>query len=339
MVPAMAHSDRPLRILTVTNMWREKGDFRGTFVNEQVESIRALGHHVDVEVVAQSRGRRDYFLAIPRVRRRVREGNYDIVHIHYGMTALAARFVGRVPRVVTYHGRDVHLWWQRWMTKLGVGNATRIYASRRLAVDNHDPDAIVVECGIDPDLFAPADQTEARRELGIEHDEPIVLFGGAPSNAEKGYDIFTDVLAEVRSRGVVAHEMILAEFGAPRSRVVTKFNAADVMLFPSWINTEASPMVIKEALSTGLPIVSTDVGDVPQMLEGVTPSAWVPFPQPWGTPQARAQLVTALADHVEKILTTRTRSNGRDFRERVDLKNKAHAVVAVYRQVLARAGR
>ena len=46
-------------------------------------------------------------------------------------------------------------------------------------------------------------------------------------------------------------------------------------------------------------------------------------------------MVTTLADHVEKILATRQRSNGRDFRERVDLEAKARAVVAIYRQVIA----
>ena len=109
-------NDRPLRILTVTNMWPEMGNFRGTFVYEQVESLRALGHHVDVEVIAQSRGRRDYFLSPPRVLRRFRTGNYALVHIHFGMSAWATRWIGRkVPRVLTLHGGDVYIWWQRWL--------------------------------------------------------------------------------------------------------------------------------------------------------------------------------------------------------------------------------
>src|SRR5690606_26739356 len=115
-----------------------------------VESIRSLGHIVDVEVIAQSRGRRDYFLSPPRVRRRVRQGGYDLVHIHMGMSALAGRFVGSLPRILTYHGGDVHIWWQRWMTKLAAGGTTKIYTSQRLATSNQDPDGIVISCGIDP---------------------------------------------------------------------------------------------------------------------------------------------------------------------------------------------
>ncbi|HEY7224892.1 MAG TPA: glycosyltransferase family 4 protein [Micromonosporaceae bacterium] len=332
-----ADGARPLRILTVTNMWRENGHFRGTFVWEQVESIRALGHHVDVEVIAQSRGRRDYFLAAPRVRRRVRQGGYDVVHVHFGMTALAARFIGRaVPRVLTYHGGDVHIWWQRWLTKLGAGGTTKIYTSKRLADANHDPHGAVVACGTDPDLFAPRDQRQARGELGIDHDEPIVLFGGLPVNPVKDYPLFSAVLDELRARGMSVHELVLAELNQPRSRVAVKFAAADALLFTSKKGTEAGPMVIKEALVAELPIVSTDVGDVPEMIERLTPSACVAWPQPWGTAAARAQLVSALADALEKILVARSRSNGRQFQDRVDIRSKARAVVEVYRQAIAR---
>ena len=70
---------------------------------------------------------------------------------------------------------------------------------------------------------------------------------------------------------------------------------------------------------TQLPVVSVDVGDVPEVLDGVTPSVCVPWPEPWGSAAARAQLVTTLADHLSEILATRVRSNGRSFSERIRL--------------------
>ena len=85
---------------------------------------------------------------------------------------------------------------------------------------------------------------------------------------------------------------------------------------------------------TNLPVVSVDVGDVPDVLEGVTPSAWVPWPPDGGTASARAQLVTALADELEKVLVTRQRSNGREVNQRILLDGAARAVEAVYRRAL-----
>jgi glycosyltransferase involved in cell wall biosynthesis len=333
----MSVDDRPLRILTVTNMWPEKGNFRGTFVFEQVESIRALGHHVDVEVIAQSRGRRDYFLAPLRVRRRFKQGNYDLVHVHFGMSAWAARFVGRgVPRVLTLHGGDVYIWWQRWLTRLGDSGTAKIYTSRRQARDADEPDALVIACGVNPDLFVPMEQSAARRELGIDHDEPIVLFGALRENAIKDYPLFVSVLDELRRRGLTVHELILAEFHQPRTRIPVKFAAADAILLTS--KSETGPLVVKEAVLTALPVVSVDVGDVPEVLEGVTPSAVVPWPDRWA-PDAREQLVHSLADELEKMLATRTRSTGREATERIHLSTSARGVEAVYRRVLHDADR
>jgi glycosyltransferase involved in cell wall biosynthesis len=326
---------RPLRVLTVTNMWPTGGDFRGIFVKEQVEALRRLGHDVDVEIVAQARGRRDYFLAAPRVRRRVRSGSYDVVHIHFGMTALAARLVGPVPRVLTLHGGDVHIWWQRWLTKLGWGGAAeRIYASRRLARDGGEPTATVIACGLDTSLFAPMPQAQARARLGVGHDEPIVLFGAFPDNPVKGYDVFTDVLAALRERGVTAHEMVLAEPGQDRSRVAAKFAAADVLLVTSRKGTESGPVIVKEAALMGLPVVSVDVGDVAEVLASVTPSTVVEFPSPWGTPAAHAELVSRLADEVAAILVKRERSNGRERGTHLDGRVAAERVVEVYRRAV-----
>ena len=329
----------PLRVLTVTNIWPTGGAFRGVFVKEQVEALRALGHHVDVEIVAQERGRRDYFLAAPRVRRRVRAGSYDVVHIHFGMTALAARFVGRVPRVLTLHGGDVHIWWQRWLTRLGWGGvAEKIYASARLARDaGVDPASTsVIACGLDTSVFTPQTQAAARSTLGIRHDEPIVLFGAAADNPVKGYDVFTDVLASLQARGVPVHEMILAEPGQPRSRVAARYAAADALLVTSRKGTEAGPVIVKEAALMGLPVVSVDVGDVSEVLAGVTPSTVVPWPIPWGTPEARSALVGSLADELAPILAKRERSNGREQGTHLDGRVAAEKVAEVYRRAITR---
>ncbi len=163
---------RGLRILTVTNMWPEGDSFRGIFVREQVDALRELGAHVDVEVVAQARGRKDYLLAAPRIRRRVREGRYDLVHIHHGMVALACRFIGDVPRVLGLYGHDVNWHWQRWITRLGWGGvAEKVYVSRRMAAAAGDPDGCVIPNGVDFTLFAPGDRDAARAALGLSETE------------------------------------------------------------------------------------------------------------------------------------------------------------------------
>jgi teichuronic acid biosynthesis glycosyltransferase TuaC len=332
---------RALRVLAVTNMWPTGSSHRGIFVRDQVKSLRALGVDVDVEVVGNVRGSKDYVLAIPRVRQRIRSKErvgqqYDVVHVHYGLTSLATRFVGAVPQVVTFYGSDVNTPLERRLSRLGIGRrmARRIYVSARLARTIGDEGGEVIPNGVDFRIFAPGDRTEARRGLGIDDREQAVLFAGNPADPVKGYDVFTDVLAAVRAQGLVVRELILTAPNQPIADVVAKLDAADCLLFCSRYGSEGSPTVVKEATAMGLPVVSVDVGDVPETLAEVIPSVVVPFPQPWGNATARAELVVTLAHHTAKILAKRSRSNGRDRNSWLDLPLIARRVVSVYQDVI-----
>src|SRR5581483_157427 len=143
-----------LRVLAVTNLLPVGDSFRGIFVKEQVEALRRLGVHVDVEVVAQQRGKLDYFLAALRVQRRVRQGQYDLVHVHYGMAAPATRFVN-VPRVLSLYGSDINVGWQQTVTRMGGRPEARIYVSQNLKDNAKDPDGHIVADGVDFTLFQP----------------------------------------------------------------------------------------------------------------------------------------------------------------------------------------
>lgn len=324
-----------LCVLAVTNVWPVGDSFRGIFVKEQVEAMRRLGVHVDVEIVAQERGKADYLLAAQRIRKLVRQGDYDLVHIHYGMSAVSARFAGDLPKVLSLYGSDINVGWQRAVTRLGQhGVEARIYVSENLRVNAGDKDGHVIADGVDFKLFAPGDRMAARCSYGIEPGEKVILFGGHPDNQVKGYDVFSDVLKELRERGVNARELILAAADQPRSAVPRKFDAADVMLFTSRKGSEGSPSVITEATVMGLPVVSVNVGDAAKQLSGVTPSEVVDFPQSWGSGESRSKLIGLLADRTADVLAAGTRSNGRQRNAWMDSRLVAQRVVEVYRQVL-----
>jgi teichuronic acid biosynthesis glycosyltransferase TuaC len=322
-----------MRVLAVTNLWPAPGSFRGVFVAEQVEGLRKLGHDVDVEVVAQSRGKADYLLAAPRVRRRAAGGGYDLIHVHYGLTALSSRLAGRrLPRVLSLYGSDVNEPWQRRITRLTAGRpAVRVYPSRRLVEAAGDPAGVVVPNGIDFDLFTPLsgeDRAAARSRLGFKPDDLVVLFGAAPDNAVKRYDVFTAVLAGLRERGLPVRELVLPAPGQVRADVVPKFAAADLLLVTSRRGTESGPLIVKEAAAMGLPVVSADVGDAREVLEGVTPSAVVDFPP------SDAELVSALVSAAAEVLKSGARSDGRSKIARYAQDEVVRTLEAVYKGVV-----
>jgi hypothetical protein len=83
----------------------------------------------------------------------------------------------------------------------------------------------------------------------------------------------------------------------------------------------------------GLPVVTVDVGDVAEVLDGVTPSAVVPFP----STEDKGALVTALADAAAEVLAKGVRADGREQSSWLDSRLVAERVTDVYRQVLGQA--
>src|SRR3974390_34029 len=111
-----------MRILTVTNMYpTEQSPQFGIFVQEQVDSIRARGHEVDVLFVNAREGRlrhKAYLLGAPRLWRTVAGRQYDIIHAHYVFSGIIARFQRSAPLVLTHHGPELLHPWQGPVCKL-----------------------------------------------------------------------------------------------------------------------------------------------------------------------------------------------------------------------------
>ncbi len=81
-----------LSVLVVTNMYpdAENPDF-GTFVQEQVEGLRARGVDVEVLIVGGKRRKLSYVGGLRRFRRRMQERQYDVIHAHYALTTNHSR--------------------------------------------------------------------------------------------------------------------------------------------------------------------------------------------------------------------------------------------------------
>jgi hypothetical protein len=119
----------------------------------------------------------------------------------------------------------------------------------------------IVPDGVDLTRFRPLDRRECRRALGLEADATHVLFPAAPHRPEKRYALAAATVgcldgAELHTLGDVRHD-----------DVPLWINAADAILLTSLY--EGSPNVIKEALACDVPLVSVEVGDVRERIEGV----------------------------------------------------------------------
>jgi len=99
----------------------------------------------------------------------------------------------------------------------------------------------------------------------LEKGKKHVLFAGAFDNTVKDPMLAKAAMNELTNKGVNAELIELK--GYNREQVNALMYNCDAFLMTS--KTEGSPQVIKEAMVCGCPIVSVDVGDVAERIEGI----------------------------------------------------------------------
>jgi len=148
------------------------------------------------------------------------------------------------------------------------------------------PGTAVVTNGVDTSEFVPpsADARRAEREsLGLTETDVLAVFIGH-EYARKGLDLVVDardqcadhvrplvgggspdLVAGMESRAAAVRNRARITFVGPSRDPRPWLRAADVLCLPSAY--EASPLVVLEALSMGVPVIGTRTGSIPDVVE------------------------------------------------------------------------
>jgi glycosyltransferase involved in cell wall biosynthesis len=308
-----------MNVLVVSNMYPHPGNpVLGIFVKQQVESLRAKGVDVDVLFVNGPKSKLNYALVVVRFARQLRTRRYDLIHAHYHFSAYIARTQFRLPIVLTHHGAEVVSSWERSLCRLISPLVDRVIAvSPEVKAILGDPRIRVIPCGIDLDLFAPSNQTEARLALGLPLNRRLVLWA-ASRRPVKRLDRAQAAVRQLQQHLPDA-DLVVAS-GLPIDRVPAYMNACDALLLTS--DAEGSPQVVKEAMACNLPIVSVDVGDVAAVI-GKTDGCYIARKDP-----------ADLALKLELALSRDSRTSGRVAIQHLGLPAIADQVIQVYDETL-----
>jgi glycosyltransferase involved in cell wall biosynthesis len=270
-----------VRALVVTNLYPSSAHpALGTFVADQVKGLRESGVEVELLYVDRAgRGRRAYRGLAAAVRWAIDGTEPDLVHVMYGgvMADVVTRAVRDRPVLVAFCGSDLlgaraTRGVARWSERYGVLASSR--AARRAAgitvksrnlfdalPSGVDERTWIVPDGVDLGRFRPLDRRECRKALGLAPNATHVLFPAAPHRPEKRFPLAAAAVA--RLAGVQLQTL----GGVRHDEVPLWINAADAVLLTSVY--EGSPNVVKEALACSVPLVSVDVGDVRERIDGV----------------------------------------------------------------------
>jgi glycosyltransferase involved in cell wall biosynthesis len=144
----------------------------------------------------------------------------------------------------------------------------------------------VIPNGVNLNYFRPGDKLAARIALGLPRDGKIVLFVGshAKRSRYKDYATIEKAFSEIAEKAATERiTFVTVGDGSEAARRVGDcimkqypfvhsaedmarfYQAADVFVHAA--NAETFGMVIVEAMATGLPVVATAVGGIPELVE------------------------------------------------------------------------
>ena len=279
----------------------------------------------------------------------------DVIVTHSSTDSWLAAFATRLFRRRVAVVRTRHLstpiaagplnrWLYGWVPRRVVttGEALRTMLIERLALD--PAHVVSVPTGTDLARFFPGDRAQARRALALA-DGPLVGIV-ATLRSWKGHRFLLQALGDQRLANVrlvivgdgpqeqalrqQVEELGLrarVQFTGQQSDVAPWMRAFDVMALPSTGN-EGVPQALMQAMACGIPVVTTPVGAIPELVRDGETGLMVP-----------AENVPALAGAIarllgDKALAGRLAAAGRDL---VVAKHSSAAMLDAMEDVLRRA--
>ncbi|HIJ57749.1 MAG TPA: glycosyltransferase [Deltaproteobacteria bacterium] len=289
----------------------------------------------------------DFFKAL-EVFRNKDDRQYDIIHSHYWLSGRLGHWAQELwnrPHIVMFHTLGAI----KNLTGVGLPepeiritnekslarSCNRILVpterEKELLVDHYDafPGKIgVVPCGVNLNLFQPVDRSVARRQLGFEQNESMILYVGR-FDPVKGLDRLLEALTHLRDyriRLVIVggdgpetedaqtlmrlsqkwgvQDIVTFEGRITQENLPPYYSAADVLVVPS--HYESFGLVGLESLACGTPVVSTKVGVLDRLLQDGMNGSIVPN----GCPKALALSIetfingTSLKDSTSEVIRT-----------------------------------
>lgn len=273
------------------------------FIQVQMDSLSDIGVNVSLFRVIGG-GLRGYWKHLWKLRSEIKRTNVKIVHAHYslcGYLAWLATFGTSCKVITSLMGSDMkymkfNRFCARRLWKKTIVKSPQM--AEQLCVD----DVVVLPNGVNMQQMKVLDKAEARNLCGFSSARKYVIWCSQINREEKNYALAQQAVELLHDDNV---ELVPLQ-DIVHSKMNVYMCAADVLLLSS--KREGSPNVVKEAMACNLPVVSTNVGDVAWLSEGVE-----------GMYVAKNQNATDLCFCLRRALNFHGRTRGREQLERLGL--------------------
>lgn len=203
------------------------------------------------------------FAILSSIKALVSTEKYDVVHAFNIPSAFAMRYVKAKKKVLSVHG--VYSEQVKALHSNSIGSMADIAESRVLKwADRLTTDSKIVQkaykekLGLDFEfMYAPLDTSKFDEIPSISKVEGQVAYIGRDSY-EKGIDILRKIESKINGKVVYCTNVSWKE-------AMIALKASSLLVIPS--RMESIPQVIKEAFYLKIPIVATNVGGMPELIQ------------------------------------------------------------------------
>ena len=336
-----------MKILEVSRYKTIYADNILPFVKEQGESLRDLRCEIDYFLV-----KGNYIKAVGALKKKIREFKPDVVHAHFGLSAITAELQSLVPVVTTFHNGETLNWHVNLLSSLFSLRAKHvIYVAQHIRDLSYfkAKHYSIIPCGVSLEDCFLMDKEEARQRLGWKADTKYILFGGAFANKRKNYALLRDAVSRLndelsRDKSLndgCDHQLndvkieVVEMKGLTREQCVLRMNACDLFALPS--HSEGSPQALKEAMAVNCPCLATDIADVRELF-GNEPGHFI-LRNPRKTHErwdADERSLDEMVELLKEALAFDGRTMGRERIMQLELSNEqvAQRIIKIYKQIL-----
>lgn len=299
----------------------------GIFVKEQIESLRREGVDCDIFFSngKEEGGLKRHKAAVGELRKLLKKNNYDVIHCHHSISAFILLLSGKA------FGQKCIVSYQNDPTReFGGMKLFHVFycVFNRIIIKNTTPlldkkKVVYLPNGTNQDFFKPMDKEACRMELGWDMDKHYILYmdSNKGTRTQKRHDRYEAVLELLKQKynNIVSIELS----NTPRERIPIYMNACDLHLMTS--DFEGSPNSVKECLCCNTPVVSTDVGNVREMIGDIAGC----YVDDTFTPDK-------LAEYVDKVLSSKLPFKGREIflAKGYGIQNVAKKLKSLYESIL-----
>ena len=326
-----------MKVLQITTNYPTKTNpIFGIFMKEQVESLEPLG--VENTIFFSNGSERNpgkkgggaivHLQSVFKLQWHLLRHHYDLIHCHSNVSGLILFLSGGWifnKCVLSFQNdpdryQDAKLFKKLYpfFNKIIVKKPTKYLKWKKV---------VYLPNGCNTDFFKLMDRDVCKQQLGLDPNKDYVLFvdsNTSRNRTQKRKDRFDETLKIVRNK--YKHQNIeeLVMIGVERNLVPTYMNACKLHLMTS--DQEGSPNSIKECIMCNVPIVSTDVGNVREMVADVD-----------GCYVSDEFSSEELASYVDKVLKASAPFNGRDalIKKGYGINDVAKKLMGLYNSVLA----